>query len=344
MAGVGLPHEAIREQLARGDRPRRADGPRSRRRSPRHRGGGGPAGRRRGRGPRALEAPVTAPGAVGVALAAAAGGLGAIAAREAIVATPIAGRWLAEAVEPLRRAGREGYAPTESERRRLAVLGTAAMLVIGLLVLGPGPAPFARRRGPRRRRIAGRPPPRRVPPRGRPRHPGRRARGRRRARRRSLGARRARVCRGIARGPAGARDGASPSRARPRRADPRRARGAPRPRVGSPRVDSFAAALLSQQLAGGDLATLLRRFAAAAAPIATAPRPTPARRPPRRASPGCWSSRCRPARPCSPSCSSPASSAGCSPARRRRPCWPRPRRCSSLGFAAIRRLGAPRPE
>jgi len=30
-------------------------------------------------------------------------------------------------------------------------------------------------------------------------------------------------------------------------------------------VDSFAAALLSQQLAGGDLATLLRRFAAAAA-------------------------------------------------------------------------------
>ena len=38
-----------------------------------------------------------------------------------------------------------------------------------------------------------------------------------------------------------------------------------RDRVDSPRVDSFAAALLSQQLAGGDLATLLRRFAAAAA-------------------------------------------------------------------------------
>ena len=38
-----------------------------------------------------------------------------------------------------------------------------------------------------------------------------------------------------------------------------------RRRVDSPRVDSFAAALLSQQLAGGDLATLLRRFAAAAA-------------------------------------------------------------------------------
>ena len=36
-------------------------------------------------------------------------------------------------------------------------------------------------------------------------------------------------------------------------------------RLGSPRVDAFAAALLSQRLAGGDLAALLRRFAAAAA-------------------------------------------------------------------------------
>jgi tight adherence protein B len=38
-----------------------------------------------------------------------------------------------------------------------------------------------------------------------------------------------------------------------------------RRRLGSSRVDSFAAALVSQQLSGGDLATLLRRFAAAAA-------------------------------------------------------------------------------
>ena len=45
----------------------------------------------------------------------------------------------------------------------------------------------------------------------------------------------------------------------------REALAALRRRVGSPRVDSFAAALLSQQLAGGDLAALLRRFAAAAA-------------------------------------------------------------------------------
>ena len=38
-----------------------------------------------------------------------------------------------------------------------------------------------------------------------------------------------------------------------------------RSRLGSPRVDSFCAALLSQRLAGGDLAGLLRRFAEGAA-------------------------------------------------------------------------------
>ncbi|MBW8060724.1 MAG: hypothetical protein FVQ78_10505 [Solirubrobacterales bacterium] len=38
-----------------------------------------------------------------------------------------------------------------------------------------------------------------------------------------------------------------------------------RRRMRSPRVDAFAAALLSQRLAGGDLAGLLRRFAAGAA-------------------------------------------------------------------------------
>jgi tight adherence protein B len=38
-----------------------------------------------------------------------------------------------------------------------------------------------------------------------------------------------------------------------------------RQRLDSPRVDAFATALLSQELAGGDLAVLLRRFSAAAA-------------------------------------------------------------------------------
>jgi tight adherence protein B len=43
----------------------------------------------------------------------------------------------------------------------------------------------------------------------------------------------------------------------------REALDALRSRLGSARVDAFAAAMLSQQLAGGDLAVLLRRFAEA---------------------------------------------------------------------------------
>ena len=207
---------------------------------------------------------MTAPGAVGVALAAAAGGLGAIAAREAVVATPAAGRWLAEAVEPLRRAGREGYAPTESERRRLAVLGTVTMLLLGLLVLGPGPAPFLAAAGPAaaaslvaRRRDSYR----RAVDRGIP--------GVALAVADALGA--GRSARAALEAASGSLEG-PPAREMERvraelslGAPTRDALEALRDRVGSSRVDSFAAALLSQQLAGGDLATLLRRFAAAAA-------------------------------------------------------------------------------
>src|SRR3954470_1330301 len=68
--------------------------------------------------------------------------MAAVAVREAIVASPALGRWLAATVEPLRRAGREGYAPTDAERRRLAALGTAALLIAGFMAIGPGPAPF----------------------------------------------------------------------------------------------------------------------------------------------------------------------------------------------------------
>ena len=68
--------------------------------------------------------------AVAVVLAALAGGLAAVAAREAVLASPAVLRWLTSTLEPLRRAGREGYAPTELERRRLAVLG-------GMAELGP---------------------------------------------------------------------------------------------------------------------------------------------------------------------------------------------------------------
>ena len=53
-------------------------------------------------------------------------------------------------------------------------------------------------------------------------------------------------------------------RPRARRVD-RGGAGGVRRRLRSPRVDAFVAALVSQQLGGGDLASLLRRHAAASA-------------------------------------------------------------------------------
>ena len=64
-------------------------------------------------------------------LAAFAGGLIALAAREAVLASPAAASWLGRAIEPLRRAGREGYAPSAPERRCLAVLGALAAVATG---------------------------------------------------------------------------------------------------------------------------------------------------------------------------------------------------------------------
>jgi len=202
--------------------------------------------------------------AIGVVAAAGAGGLAAVALREAALATPVAGRWLAAALEPLRRAGSEGYSPTELERRRLAVVGTLVMLAAGLVILGPGPAPLLAAAGPvaAASTIA------------------RRRAGYRRAVDRGL----PEVAVAVADALAGGRSAraalaaAAASLEGPPATEMQRVRtelalGAPtraaleglRRRVASARVDSFAAALLSQQLAGGDLATLLRRFAAAAA-------------------------------------------------------------------------------
>jgi len=200
---------------------------------------------------------------LGVLAAALAGGLAAVAVREAALAAPGAGRWLAETLDPLRRAGREGHVPTELERRRLAVAGTAAIFLVALLLLGPGPAPFLAAAGPAAATWA---------------ISSRRA-GYRRAVDRGL----AEVAVAIAdalsvgRSARAALIAAAASLDGPPAREMERIRaelalGAPtrdalealRRRVDSPRVDSFAAALLSQQLAGGDLATLLRRFAAAA--------------------------------------------------------------------------------
>jgi tight adherence protein B len=71
-------------------------------------------------------------------LAALAGGLGLVALREAVAATPALAGWVRGAFEPLRRAGSEGYTPTAEERRRLAaVAGVAATAAVAVLI-GPG--------------------------------------------------------------------------------------------------------------------------------------------------------------------------------------------------------------
>ena len=196
--------------------------------------------------------------------AALAGGLMALAVREAALAAPGAGRWVASAIEPLRRAGREGSAPTELERRRLAVVGTVASFAAALIILGPGLAPFAAVAGPVGAAWA--------------------VSARRAAYRRAVDRGLAGVAIAVAdalevgRSPRAALAAAPASLEGPPARELERVRaelglGAPtraalaglRRRVDSPRVDAFASALLSEQLAGGDLARLLRRFAAAAA-------------------------------------------------------------------------------
>ena len=199
-----------------------------------------------------------------ILLAAVAGGLAAVAAREAVIASPAFGRWLAEAVEPLRRAGREGYAPTEAERRRLAALGTGALLVAALFVAGPGPAPLGAVAGPGAAAWAV---------------------ARRRARyRRAIERGLPEVATAVADALAGGRSvraalaSAANSMEGPPAAELARLRAdlelgastadglaALAARLRSERVSSFTAALLSQQLGGGDLAGLLRRFAASVA-------------------------------------------------------------------------------
>jgi tight adherence protein B len=207
---------------------------------------------------------VTGMASLPVVLAALAGGLAAVAAREAILGTPAFARWLTTAVEPLRRAGREGYDPTEDERRRLALVGAGVLLGVALLIAGPVPAPLAAAAGPAAASVA--------------------------IRRRRAGYRE-RVERGLpeiataladalagGRSVRGALAAASASLEGPPAVEMARVRAelelgsstaealhALQRRVRSSRVDSFVAALLSQQLGGGDLAALLRRHAAAGA-------------------------------------------------------------------------------
>ena len=199
-----------------------------------------------------------------VLLGAIAGGLLALAAREAVLASPAAAAWVRRALEPLRRAGREGYAPSTGERRRLAALGAGAAIVAGWLlggvevalplsVAGPGIAAWAI--SSRRRRY-------------------------RSAVERALPDIATAVADSLAAGrslraslPAAASylDGPPATELARLGAEldlgsgTAEAVAAWRGRMRSERVDAFAAALLSQRLAGGDLAGLLRRFAAGAA-------------------------------------------------------------------------------
>lgn len=203
-------------------------------------------------------------GAPTVLLGALAGGLVALALREAVLASPAAAAWIRLALEPLRRAGREGYAPSTRERRRLAALGAAAAVVAGWLVgglevalplsvAGPGIAAWAISSRRRRYRLAVE---------------------------RSLPEVATAVADSLAAGrslraslPAAATYMDGPPAAELGRlgaeldlgAGTAEAVAAWRARMRSERVDAFAAALLSQRLAGGDLAGLLRRFAAGAA-------------------------------------------------------------------------------
>lgn len=199
-----------------------------------------------------------------ILIGAAAGGLLALAAREAWSASPALAEWLRLALEPLRRAGEEGYAPSTLERRRLAALGTGAAIAGGWFLGGfalalplavAAPAGMGWAITARRRRY-------------------------RRAVERSLPEVATAIADSLSAGrslraslPAAVVSLDGPPAIEMARLAAELDLGGPtvevvqgwRRRMRSPRVDAFAAALLSQRLAGGDLAGLLRRFAAGAA-------------------------------------------------------------------------------
>lgn len=199
-----------------------------------------------------------------ILIGAAAGGLLALAVREAWSASPALAEWLRLALEPLRRAGEEGYAPSTLERRRLAALGTAAAIAGGWFLGGfalalplaiAAPAGMGWAIAARRRRY-------------------------RRAVERSLPEVATAIADSLSAGrslraslPAAVASLDGPPAIEMARLAAELDLGGPtvevvrgwRRRMRSRRVDAFAAALLSQRLAGGDLAGLLRRFAAGAA-------------------------------------------------------------------------------
>jgi tight adherence protein B len=199
-----------------------------------------------------------------IALTAAAGGLAAVAVREALISAPRVASWLRSSIAPLRRASREGYAPSADEQRRLATLGSGAIAATTVLIAGPGPLAVAAAAGPWCVGVL---------------VAGRRERYRR-AVERSVPEVAAAIAdaisgghsvRGALAAAAGSLDGPSSAELARVAADlelgasTAEVLAAMRARLRSDRVDSLATALLSQQVAGGDVAALMRRLAAAAA-------------------------------------------------------------------------------
>ncbi|CAN5218416.1 hypothetical protein BH24ACT23_BH24ACT23_06990 [soil metagenome] len=199
-----------------------------------------------------------------VVLAALAGGLGAVAFREILRATPALAKWLRGAFEPLRRAGSEGYSPDASERRTLGLIAAGALLGVGAWFLGPGPAVPAAAAGPATASWA----------------IASRAGRYRRAVERALPSLAIATADALAAGRSvrAALDASSASLEGAAAAELARVRADLdvglaldealqnlRGRIRSPRVDAFCLALLSQRIAGGDLVALLRRYSEAAA-------------------------------------------------------------------------------
>jgi tight adherence protein B len=199
-----------------------------------------------------------------IALAALAGGLLAIAIREGILSAPRVAVWTREAVNPLRRVGREGYVPSAEEQRRLALLGSAGIAGTTVVLTGIGPLAVAAAAGPwfvgtvvaRRRERYRRTVERSVP---------------------DVAAAIADAIsgghsvRGALASAADSLEGASAAELARVAVDlevgasTADALGAMRARLRSERVDSLSTALVSQQVTGGDVAALMRRVAAAAA-------------------------------------------------------------------------------
>lgn len=199
-----------------------------------------------------------------IALAALAGGLCALAIREGILSAPRAAAWAREALRPLGRIGREGYVPSAEERRRLALLGSGAIAATVTALIGVGPLAIAAAAGPWcvGAIVA------------------RRKEGYRRAVERSVPDVASAIADAISGGNSvrGALGAAARSLEGPPAAELARVAadlelGAPTAealrgmcaRLRSERVDALSTALLSQQIAGGDVASLMRRLASSAA-------------------------------------------------------------------------------